>query len=89
MKRFGFHSNSQGADEIKDFPISIDFQIQKLGIVTPVQCYNSMLGFKVNKRKCNFHYVTMPMMMSEILKSVDFTKTQKSRYLKNETLFFL
>ena len=28
-------------------------------------------------------------MMSQILKSVDFTKTQKYRYLKNETLFFL
>ena len=27
--------------------------------------------------------------MSQILKSVDFTKTQKSRYLKNEALFFL
>ena len=31
----------------------------------------------------------MPMMTSQILKSVDFTKTQKSRYLENETLFFL
>ena len=29
------------------------------------------------------------MMMSRILKFVDFTKTQKSRYLENETLFFL
>ena len=29
------------------------------------------------------------MMTSQILKSVDFTKTQKSRYLENETLFFL
>ena len=29
------------------------------------------------------------MMMSQILKSVDFTKTQKSRYLENETLFLL
>ena len=28
-------------------------------------------------------------MTSQILKSEDFTKTQKSRYLKNETLFFL
>ena len=35
-KRFGFHSNSRGADEIKDLPISIDFQIQKHGVVTPV-----------------------------------------------------
>ena len=31
----------------------------------------------------------MPMMTSQISKFVDFTKTQKSRYLKNETLFFL
>ena len=28
-------------------------------------------------------------MTSQILKSVDFTKTQKSRYLENEALFFL
>ena len=27
------------------------------------------------------------MMTSQILKSVDFTKTQKSRYLENETFF--
>ena len=31
----------------------------------------------------------MPMAMSEILKFVDFKKTQKSKYLENETLFFL
>ena len=31
----------------------------------------------------------MPMMMLKILKSVEFTETQKSRYLENETLFFL
>ena len=29
------------------------------------------------------------MMTSQILKSAGLTKTQKSRYLKNETLFFL
>ena len=29
------------------------------------------------------------MMMSQILKSVNFTKIQKCRYLKNEALFFL
>ena len=29
------------------------------------------------------------MITSQILKSVDFTKTQKSRYLGNEALFFL
>ena len=31
----------------------------------------------------------MPMKTSQILKFVDFPKTQKSRYLKNETSFFL
>ena len=40
-----------------------------------------------NKHKCNFHYQAMLMTMSQILKSVDFTKTQKSRYLENETFF--
>ena len=29
------------------------------------------------------------MMMSQILRFVDFTKTQKFRYLENETSFFL
>ena len=43
------------------------------------------LGFKRNKQKCNLHYVAMHMMTSQILKFVDFTKTQKSRYLENET----
>ena len=38
---------------------------------------------------CNFHYPAMFMMTSQILKSVDFTKTQVSQYLENETLFFL
>ena len=37
----------------------------------------------------NFYYVAILMMMSQILKSVDFTKTQESRYLQNETIFFL
>ena len=38
---------------------------------------------------CNFHYAVVSMMMSQILKFVDFTKTQKSTYVENETLFFL
>ena len=37
--------------------------------------------------KCNFHYVAMLMMMSQILKFVDFAKTQKSRYLEKKTFF--
>ena len=36
-------------------------------------------------KQCNFHYVAMPMMTSQILKSLDFTETQISRYLDNET----
>ena len=48
------------------------------------------LGFKRNKHTRKFYYVAIPMMMPEILKFVDFTKTQKSRYLLvNETLLFL
>ena len=31
----------------------------------------------------------MPMTTSQILKSMDLTKTEISRYLENETLFFL
>ena len=31
----------------------------------------------------------MSMMMSQVWKFVDFKKTQKSRYLESETLFFL
>ena len=45
-----------------------------------------ILIFKRNKHKCN--YVVIPMMTSQILKSVDFTKTQKSTYLENETFLF-
>ena len=47
------------------------------------------LGYKINKRKCNFHFIALPVMTSQILKSVDFTKMQKARYLKNKTLIFL
>ena len=36
--------------------------------------------------KCNFYYAAMSMMPSQILKFVDFTKTQKSKYLENEIL---
>ena len=48
MKRFGFHSNSRGANEIKDLTISIDFQIKKHGVVTPVWYYN--YGFSQFKK---------------------------------------
>ena len=48
-KRFGFHSNSRGADEIKNLPISIDFQKQKHRVVTPVQYHNSMFLLRLNE----------------------------------------
>ena len=45
------------------------------------------LGFKRSEHKFNFHHVAMPLMMSQILKFIDFTKTEKSRYLENKTSF--
>ena len=48
---------------------------------------NPPLEFKRNKRKCNLHYAAILVMTSQILKSASFTKTQKSRYLKNDTFF--
>ena len=44
-----------------------------------------VLRIKKNKHKCNFRYVAIPMITSQTLKSVDFTKTQKSRYIENKT----
>ena len=38
---------------------------------------------------CNFHYEAMPMMTSLTLRSVDFTKLHKPRYLENEPSFSL
>ena len=45
------------------------------------------IGVKRNNHLCNFHYVAMPVMTLQILKSADFTKTEKSRYLENKTFF--
>ena len=45
------------------------------------------LAFKRNKQNWNFQYRAMSIMTSQILKFVDFTKTQKSRYLENKTFF--
>ena len=41
------------------------------------------------KQKFNFHYVAMSMMASQILQFMDFTETQKSKYLQKETLSYL
>ena len=38
-------------------------------------------------KKCNFHYAAMCLMMSQILRFGNFTKTQKSSYLENQTIF--
>ena len=43
--------------------------------------------YNLKEISISVHYVAIPM-MSQILKSVDFTKRQKSRYLWNETLIF-
>ena len=35
-RSFGFHVNSQGVDEIKGLPVSIEFCNRNTGVVTPV-----------------------------------------------------
>ena len=45
-------------------------------------------GFKRNKQKCNVYYVTMHMMTSQTLKSVDFTKTQNLDIWRAKHCFF-
>ena len=46
-----------------------------------------MIALKVPKKqyKCNFHYEAMLMVTSQILRSADFAKSQKPKYLENET----
>ena len=46
--------------------------------------YLTKFWFKRSKHKCNLHYVAILMVASQILKYVDFTKTQNFRYLENE-----
>ena len=46
-------------------------------------------GCPPKKHKSNFHYLAIFMMTSQILRSMHFKKTQKSRYLENETFLFL
>ena len=47
------------------------------------------VGAPPKKHKSNFHYLAIFMMTSQILRSMHFKKTQKSRYLENETFLFL
>ena len=42
-RRFRLHSNSRGANKIKDLPILIYFHIWKHGVVIPVSYYISMI----------------------------------------------
>ena len=72
---------------IKNGQISLYCHFNKI-IKGPVTSFQSP-AFKRYKHKCNVHYVAMPMMTSQILRSADFIEIQKSRYLENETLFFL
>ena len=51
-----------------------------------------LIGLRILKKykhEYYFHYVAMFMMTSQILQSVDFIKTHKSRYLENEKLSLL
>ena len=47
------------------------------------------VGAPPKKHKSNFHYLAIFMMTSQILRSMHLKKTQKSRYLENETFLFL
>ena len=59
----------------------------------PVSCTNTdhdvkdLVNHRMDIMKLNFFIFNI--MTSQILKFVNFRKTQKSRYLENETLFFL
>ena len=67
---------------------SRDIQVFLLFIFNHLMIYQicdvMIIGFKRNMQKCNLHYAAISMMTSGILKSVDFTQTQKFRYLENE-----
>ena len=61
VRRFGHHSNSRGADEIKSLPISIDFCNRNMellllfSIISP--CYNLKDLYKViTKKKDTFSF---------------------------------
>ena len=45
------------------------------------------VGFKRNNRNCKFYCVAVSMMVPQICKFIDFTKTQKRKYLENKTFF--
>ena len=48
-----------------------------------------LIALRIQKKYAKVYYAAMSMITPQILKFVDFTKTQKSRYVEHETLFFL
>ena len=50
-RRFGLHSISRGADEIKGLPISIDFRKRNTGVLAAIYYYISMFSFVSFLRK--------------------------------------
>ena len=61
--------------------------VTKLTKPAPSPPLKKISGYSTDK--CNFHDVAISTMTSQIMKYVDFTETEKSRYLENETLFLL
>ena len=72
-------------------PVSFIIQVLRMRIENSKMTKNIQilfwqnLRFKRNKHKCDFHYVAVLMMTPQILKSVGFSRTQKSRYIEDET----
>ena len=59
-----------------------------IGIYTGI--YPSLLwyylGFKRNKHKCNFHYIAVAMMTSQILKSLEKSQEWNTSFSSNEKI---
>ena len=88
MRRFGFYSNFQGADEIKDLTISIDICIQKHEVVTTTQYYISMVCLFIILIRPQFilevavHMRSMKEPSSKTQKHVFFNKICSQKYRK-------
>ena len=50
--------------------------------------FSQCLGFRRNKHNCNFHYIAMPMVTSQILKS-GFHKNAKIQISREQNIIFL
>ena len=73
---------------IKNCQISLYCHFNKI-IKEPGTSLQSPVLSQKHFRNVEIPLLVMPIMMSQILKSVDFTKAQKSRYLENKISFFL